>query len=86
MIARSTIVAGDVVKDLAVSESAVVYEGDQAHVWVVRADGAIAARDIKLGLRNGSLIQVTQGLGAGEQVVSRGALFIDRAASGDKML
>jgi cobalt-zinc-cadmium efflux system membrane fusion protein len=38
----------------------------------------------KLGLINGDSAQVIEGLHPGEQVVTRGALFIDRAASGEK--
>ena len=54
------------------------YEGQ------ARLDGAVEARDIKLGVINGDSAQVVDGLHAGEQIVTRGALFIDRAASGDK--
>ncbi|WP_187277398.1 hypothetical protein [Methylobacterium sp. WL103] len=39
---------------------------------------------VTLGLINGDNAQVVDGLAAGEEVVTRGALFIDRAASGDK--
>jgi cobalt-zinc-cadmium efflux system membrane fusion protein len=64
--------------------AAIVYEGDRTHVWVARQDGAVEARDIKLGVINGDNAQVVDGLHAGEQIVTRGALFIDRAATGDK--
>ena len=39
-------------------------------------------REIKTGLANGSVIQATDGLAAGEKIVARGSLFIDRAAGG----
>ncbi|MEL6059188.1 MULTISPECIES: efflux RND transporter periplasmic adaptor subunit [Methylobacterium] len=84
MFARFAIITGDAVSGPAVPESAVVQEGDRAHVWVLRPDGAVEAREIKLGLRDGDLLQVTEGLQTGERIVSRGALFIDRAASGEK--
>ena len=64
--------------------AAIVYEGSNAHVWVSRPDGGIEARDVKLGLINGDNAQVVEGLKDGDAVVTRGALFIDRAASGDK--
>ncbi len=64
--------------------SAVVYEGGRTHVWVARPDGAVESRDVQLGLINGDNAQVVSGLTAGEQIVTRGALFIDRAATGDK--
>ena len=76
MFARFAIVTGEPVSGPAVPENAVVHEGDRAHAWVARPDGAVEAREIKLGLRNGDLLQVTEGLQAGEQIVSRGALFI----------
>ena len=84
MFARFAIVTGAAVTGPAVPESAVVQEGDRAHIWVLRPDGTIEAREIKLGLRNDTLLQVTEGLQTGEQIVSRGALFIDRAANGEK--
>ena len=37
---------------------------------------------IKPGLTKGRLVQVLDGLHPGEQVVTRGSLFIDRAAAG----
>jgi cobalt-zinc-cadmium efflux system membrane fusion protein len=84
MFATYTIVTGKGEPSPSVPLAAIVYEGDRTHVWVARPDGAVEARDIKLGLINGDNAQVVTGLRAGEQVVTRGALFIDRAASGDK--
>ena len=55
-----------------------------ARVWVERPDGTIASRSVTLGLSGGGLVQVVDGLKVGERVVTRGSLFIDRAASGDK--
>jgi len=56
----------------------VIYEGSSARVWVVRDDRSLELRQIKLGLSDGRLIQVLDGLHAGEKVVTRGSLFIDR--------
>jgi cobalt-zinc-cadmium efflux system membrane fusion protein len=84
MFATFTIITGKAQPSPAVPLAAVVYEGANAHVWVARPDGAIAARGVTLGLINGDNAQVVEGLAAGEEVVTRGALFIDRAASGDK--
>ncbi|MGV7031335.1 efflux RND transporter periplasmic adaptor subunit [Methylobacterium symbioticum] len=84
MFATFTIITGKAQPSPAVPLAAVVYEGANAHVWVARPDGAIVARAVKLGLINGDNAQVVDGLSAGEEVVTRGALFIDRAASGDK--
>jgi cobalt-zinc-cadmium efflux system membrane fusion protein len=65
----------------AVPEDAVVYEGDAAHVWVALADGTLAYRAVRTGRRNDGLIEVTEGLGPGDRVVTKGSLFIDQAAA-----
>jgi cobalt-zinc-cadmium efflux system membrane fusion protein len=60
-----------------------VREGDQAHVWVVRADGVLQERAIQTGRVSGALTEVRQGLAAGERIVTSGSLFIDTAAQPD---
>jgi cobalt-zinc-cadmium efflux system membrane fusion protein len=57
-----------------------VREGDDARVWVLRADNVLSLREIRTGRNNNGLVEVTSGLNAGERVVTRGSLFIDRAA------
>jgi cobalt-zinc-cadmium efflux system membrane fusion protein len=65
----------------AVPRAAVVYEADTAHVWVVHNDNkTIELRYVRTGMVGGDLVQITGGLAPGEQVVTRGSLFIDRAA------
>jgi cobalt-zinc-cadmium efflux system membrane fusion protein len=59
-----------------------IYEGDQVHLWVAHDDKSIELRQIKTGLINGDLVEVNGNLKAGEQIVTKGSLFIDRAASG----
>jgi cobalt-zinc-cadmium efflux system membrane fusion protein len=65
-----------------VPEMAVVYEGDAAHVWVLLSDGRIALRAVKTGRSLNGLVEILDGLKAGENVVTSGTLFIDRAADG----
>lgn len=67
---------------VAIPRDAVIYEADTARVWVARDDKTVELRRIKTGLVNGNLIQVVDGLAPGEQVVTRGSLFIDRIAAG----
>jgi cobalt-zinc-cadmium efflux system membrane fusion protein len=74
------IVTGDSVTALGVPQSAVVYEGSDAHVFVARDDGLLALRMIHTGRNNGDMVEVTEGLAAGEKIVTSGTLFIDRAA------
>jgi len=66
---------------VAVPSDAVIHEGDVARVWVAVDEQAIELRQIKLGLSDGRLIQVLDGVKPGERVVTRGSLFIDRIAS-----
>ncbi len=66
----------------AVPREAVIYEADKARVWAVAPDGSIAIRAVETGLVSGNMLQITKGLGAGDRVVVRGSLFIDRLASG----
>ena len=66
----------------AVPRDAVIYEGDSAHVWVAREERVIELRPIKPGVTDGGMVQVLDGLRPGEKVVTKGSLFIDRAAAG----
>ena len=59
---------------------AVIYEADTARVWVARADKTIEVRQIKAGITRAGMVQVVQGLQAGEAVVTKGSLFVDQAA------
>jgi cobalt-zinc-cadmium efflux system membrane fusion protein len=63
-------------------KQALIYEGDQVRVWVAHEDKSIELRLIKTGLTNGNLVEVQGNLNPGEQIVTKGSLFIDRAASG----
>lgn len=83
MFATFHIATGDTVTSPGVPNSAVVYEGSDAHVFVALADGTLALRPIKVGRINGNLVEVTDGLKAGEKIVTSGALFIDRLAQGN---
>lgn len=83
MFARFAIETGAQHTAPAVPESAIVYEGDAAHVWVAGNDGTLTARAIRIGQISGDDVEVMQGLTAGEQIVTSGSLFIDRAAKGD---
>src|SRR6195952_332408 len=65
-----------------VPKQALIYEGDQVRIWVAHEDKSIELRQIKPGLINGDLVEVVGNLKPGEQIVTKGSLFIDRAASG----
>jgi cobalt-zinc-cadmium efflux system membrane fusion protein len=80
MFASFSIITGEATTAPAVPQSAVVYEGDTARVWVAGEDGTIAARSVRVGQITDQMVEVLTGLSAGEKVVTSGALFIDRAA------
>jgi cobalt-zinc-cadmium efflux system membrane fusion protein len=80
MFATFRIVTSDDSMAPGAPESAVVYEGDAAHVWVVRDDGKVVYRAIRTGRTLDGLVEVLDGLKAGEKIVTSGTLFIDRAA------
>ena len=81
MFANFRILTSDASESPAVPQSAVVYEGAAAHVWVAAADGLLSLRNIRTGRTNDGLIEVLEGLKPGESVVTKGGLFIDQAAA-----
>ena len=83
MFATVTLFSADGEPAPAVPRQAIIYQGDTARVWVARDDKMLESRTIRLGLVNDALVQVVAGLEAGERVVTKGYLFIDRAASGN---
>jgi cobalt-zinc-cadmium efflux system membrane fusion protein len=81
MYANVSIVTARDLAGVAVPREALIYEGSAVRVWVAHDDKTIELREIKTGLANGNVIQAVEGLRAGERVVTKGSLFIDRAAS-----
>jgi membrane fusion protein, heavy metal efflux system len=81
MFASVTILTGEGDSSPAVPREAVIYDGQSAHVWVARDDRSVEPRKIKSGLNNGQMVQVLDGLKLGEKVVTKGSLFVDRAAA-----
>jgi cobalt-zinc-cadmium efflux system membrane fusion protein len=80
MFANFRILTSDSSDAPAVPASAVVYEGELAHVWVLSGDGLLAYRSIRTGRDNDGLVEVLDGLKPGERVVTKGGLFIDQVA------
>jgi cobalt-zinc-cadmium efflux system membrane fusion protein len=80
MFASFSIITSGESQALAVPEEAVVREGDAARVWVLRGNSDLALRQIHTGRINNGMVEVLDGLRPGERIVTRGSLFIDRAA------
>lgn len=62
---------------LTVARDAVVDTGTSQHVFVHTADNVIEPRTVKIGARLSDRIEVTQGLSAGDHVVTAGVFLID---------
>src|SRR6478752_5575010 len=82
MFANVTIYSAGDRPAVGVPKQALIYEGDQVRIWVAHEDKTIELRQIRPGLTNGDLVEVVGNLKPGEQIVTKGSLFIDRAASG----
>jgi membrane fusion protein, heavy metal efflux system len=82
MFASVTVYAGGDHKSVGVKKQALIYEGQRVRLWVANDDKSLELRDIQTGLTNGDYVEVRTNLKHGEKVVTKGSLFIDRAASG----
>jgi membrane fusion protein, heavy metal efflux system len=82
MFTSVTIYAGGDRTSVGVPKQALIYEGNRVRLWVAHDDKSLELREIQPGLINGDLVEVRTNLRPGEKVVTRGSLFIDRAASG----
>ena len=83
MFANFSIITGEASAAPAVSQEAIVYEGEQARVWVVGDGDTLALREIRTGRISDGMVEVLAGLSPGEKVVTSGTVFIDRAAKAD---
>ncbi len=83
MFATFHIALGDSTRSVALPAGAVVHRGSEASVWVALDGNRFILRRVATGIRSGDMLEVTDGLNAGERVVTGGALFIDRAARKD---
>lgn len=69
------------VEALVIPVSAVIDDGGQAVVYVLKSGEAFVRRAVTLGVRDGEFVAVTTGLATGERVVSRGAYQVKLAAT-----
>ncbi len=81
MFAELKVTTGPPSAVLSVPENAVIYEGQEARVWVVVGGRNLGLRKITVGRTAGGFVEVLSGLNAGDKVVDAGAIFIDRAAT-----
>ncbi len=84
MFATFRIMTGEAQRSPAVPDAAVVHETDSAHVWVANpAEKTLELRVVRMSRVRDGMVEVRDGLKPGEQIVTSGAVFIDRAAAGD---
>jgi cobalt-zinc-cadmium efflux system membrane fusion protein len=81
MFASVTIFVNGDRPTVGVPKQALIYEGSKVRIWVAHDDKTIELRQIKTGLINGEFVEVLGNLKPGETIVTKGSLFIDRAAS-----
>jgi cobalt-zinc-cadmium efflux system membrane fusion protein len=60
----------------AIPSEAVIWEGEQAVVWIEREPMVLQRRRVKVGMEQDGRMQVRDGLKSGDLVVSRGAIFV----------
>jgi RND family efflux transporter MFP subunit len=65
---------------LVIPAESLVPEGDQFHVFVVDAQGIAHAREVKVGARSEVGVLITEGLKAGERIVTYGAYGVQDSA------
>jgi len=82
MFASVTIYTGPNDNGVSVPRTAVIFEGDIARIWVVRDDRGIELRRINVGLVDGPMVQVVEGLKPGERVITKGSMFVNQPAAG----
>jgi cobalt-zinc-cadmium efflux system membrane fusion protein len=83
MFASFRIITGEDGAAPGVPESAIVYEGDSAHVWLANEKAkTLEIRPIKIGRNRHGVVETLEGLKAGDQIVTSGSVFIDRAVNG----
>jgi cobalt-zinc-cadmium efflux system membrane fusion protein len=84
MFATFNILTGEDRPTLAIPESALVYDGETAHVWTMnRARQTIASREVTIGRMADGMAEILHGLQPGEEVITSGGVFIDRAVQAD---
>ncbi|MFM7084489.1 MAG: efflux RND transporter periplasmic adaptor subunit [Hyphomicrobium sp.] len=81
MFANVHIITSNEENSPAIPRDAIIYQGSEAHVWAVKEDTVVELRVIKTGLVSNGLVQVLEGLAAGDRIISKGALFVDKISS-----
>ena len=82
MTARIRVFDAKAVPTIAIPNTAIIHDGEDAHCYVATASRALTSRNLTLGRTQDGLTEVLSGLKAGERVITRGAIFVDTLAEG----
>ena len=78
---QARVFTGSTRSALSVPASAVIDDGGQRVVYVMRGGESFSRVPVRLGLRDGDRYEVLEGVKAGDRVVSRGAMQVRLAAA-----
>ena len=81
MFARVHVLTGPPVTAAAIPKAAVLEDGGQEVAYVQTEGETFERRVVRLGIRDGAHVEVTEGVRSGEHVVVRGAFMVKLAAS-----
>jgi len=65
---------------IVVPSTAVIHEGNMAYVFVGEGNGRFQRRTVTLGHTLGASVEITEGVKAGDTIVTQGALLLREAA------
>jgi cobalt-zinc-cadmium efflux system membrane fusion protein len=82
MFATARIISAEAMNSPAVPVNAIVRDGAAARVWVQAGPGEFIRRTVQLGIQQDGMVQITEGVKAGERVVSDGAVFLGNILPG----
>jgi membrane fusion protein, heavy metal efflux system len=84
MFASFVILTGAPISAVAVPAEGIVREGDGTMtVWLATDRHHFTKRTVKVGLQNAGYDQILEGVSAGAQIVTKGAIFLDVLAGGE---
>jgi cobalt-zinc-cadmium efflux system membrane fusion protein len=67
----------------AIPQIGVVYEGHFARVWLAHDDRTLQVQPVKIGRVQNGMVEILDGVKAGDKIVTNSALFADRAVATD---
>ncbi len=82
MFATVQVYTGKAIRGVLVPHSAIFNDGGQEVVYVMLGGETFQRRIVRLGIRDGDMVQLLSGVEAGERVVSQGAYFVRLASAG----